>query len=91
VVIYGVGFGPVTPNIPAGEIATETNKLATSFEILFGQTSAALPYFGLAPNYVGLYQFNVTVPTVSNNDLVPLTFKLGGTIGVQTLFTAVEQ
>jgi uncharacterized protein (TIGR03437 family) len=91
VVIYGVGFGPVTPNIPAGEIATETNQLSASFQILFGKTSAKLPYYGLAPNFVGLYQFNVTVPAVADNDLVPLTFNLGGEAGTQTLFTAVQQ
>jgi uncharacterized protein (TIGR03437 family) len=91
IVIYGVGFGSVTPNIPAGEIATETNQLSTSFEILFGKTPAKLPYFGLAPNFVGLYQFNVTVPSVANNDLVPLTFNLGGVAGTQMLFTAVHQ
>jgi uncharacterized protein (TIGR03437 family) len=91
IVIYGVGFGPVTPNIPAGEIVTETNQLSTSFAILFGQTSAQLKYDGLAPNYVGLYQFNVAVPAVANNDLVPLTFNLGGVADSQTLFTAVHQ
>jgi uncharacterized protein (TIGR03437 family) len=91
VVIYGVGFGAVTPNIPAGEIATETNQLSASLEILFGKTPAKLPYFGLAPNFVGLYQFNVTVPAVASNDLVPLTFNLGGVAGTQTLYTAVQQ
>jgi uncharacterized protein (TIGR03437 family) len=91
VVIYGVGFGSVTPNIPAGEIATEANQLSASFEVLFGKTPATLPYFGLAPNFVGLYQFNVTVPAVADNDLVPLTFSLGGVAGTQTLFTAVQQ
>jgi uncharacterized protein (TIGR03437 family) len=91
IVIYGVGFGSVIPNIPAGEIATESNQLAASFKVLFGKTSAKLPYFGLAPNFVGLYQFNVTVPAVASNDLVPLTFNLGGVAGTQTLFTAVHQ
>jgi uncharacterized protein (TIGR03437 family) len=91
IVIYGVGFGSVTPNIPAGEIATESNQLSASFEIMFGKTPAKLPYFGLAPNFVGLYQFNVTVPAVANNDLVPLTFNLGGAAGTQTLFTTVQQ
>ncbi len=91
IVIYGVGFGSVTPNIPAGEIVTEANQLSTSFEILFGKTPAKLPYFGLAPSFVGLCQFNVTVPAVANNDLVPLTFNLGGTAGAQTLVTAVHQ
>jgi uncharacterized protein (TIGR03437 family) len=91
IVIYGVGFGSVTPNIPAGEIVTESNQLSASFEILFGETPAKLPYLGLAPNFVGLYQFNVTVPAVPDNDLVPFTFNLGGVAGMQTLFTAVQQ
>jgi uncharacterized protein (TIGR03437 family) len=91
IVIYGVGFGSVIPNIPAGEIVTESNQLSASFEILFGKTPAQLPYFGLAPSFVGLYQFNVTVPTVTDNDLVLLTFNLGGAAGTQTLFTAVHQ
>jgi uncharacterized protein (TIGR03437 family) len=91
IVIYGVGFGSVTPNIPAGGIATETNQLSASFEVLFGKTQATLPYFGLAPNFVGLYQFNVTVPAVADNDLVPFTFNLSGVPGAQVLFTAVQQ
>jgi len=91
IVIYGVGFGSVTPNIPAGEIATETNQLSATFDVLLGKTRAQLPYFGLAPNFVGLYQFNIMVPSVANNDLVPLTFNLGGIPGTQTLFTAVQQ
>jgi uncharacterized protein (TIGR03437 family) len=91
IVIYGVGFGSVIPNIPAGEIATESNQLSASLQILFEKTPAKLPYFGLAPNFVGLYQFNVTVPTVADSDLVPLTFNLGGVAGTQTLFTTVHQ
>jgi uncharacterized protein (TIGR03437 family) len=90
VVIYGVGFGSVTPNIPAGEIVTETNQISAPFEVLFGQTPAKLPYSGLAPNFVGLYQFNVVVPTVPASDLTPLTFNLAGAAGTQKLYTAVE-
>jgi uncharacterized protein (TIGR03437 family) len=91
IVIYGLGFGSVTPDIPAGEIVTHTNQLSASLEILFGQMPALLPYFGPAPSFVGLYQFNVTVPTVADNDLVPLTFSLGGVAGTQTLYTAVSR
>jgi uncharacterized protein (TIGR03437 family) len=60
-------------------------------QILFGQTPAQTPYFGLAPNFVGLYQFNVVVPAVPDNDLVPLTFNLSGVAGTQTLYIAVRQ
>ncbi len=91
--IFGVGFGPVTPNIPAGEIASGENQLTGSLQILFGQTPAQmpLPYFGLAPSLVGLYQFDVVVPNAAAGNLVPLTFTLKGVPGTQTLFTAIQQ
>ena len=91
IVIYGVGFGSVTPNIPAGQIVTQANQLSLPLQIMFGQTTAQASYFGLAPNFVGLYQFNVVVPAVTNSDLVPLTFKLGGAAVAQTLYIAVRQ
>jgi uncharacterized protein (TIGR03437 family) len=92
IVIYGVGFGSVTPNIPAGEIVAGDNHLSESLQIKFGSTAAQmpLPYYGLAPNFVGLYQFDVVVPSVASSNLVPLSFTLGGTAGTQTLFTAVQ-
>jgi uncharacterized protein (TIGR03437 family) len=91
IVIYGVGFGSVTPNIPAGEIVTEDNKLSASFTMELAKTNADLGYFGLAPSSVGVYQFNVVVPAIADSDLVPLTFTLGGVASTQTLFTAVQQ
>ena len=91
ITMYGIGFGGVVPNIPADEIVTESNKLAASLQILFGQTSAQIPYEGLAPQFVGLYQFNVVVPAVPDSDLVPLTFNLGGAAGTQMLYIAVHQ
>jgi hypothetical protein len=38
-----------------------------------------------------LSQFNIVVPAVADNDLVPLTFNQGGVPGTQALFTAVQQ
>ena len=90
ITLYGVGFGAVTPNIPAGQVVGQTNTLAAPLHILFGQTEALLGYDGLAPNAVGLYQFNVTVPNMAASDTVPLTFTLGGVAGTQTLYIAVQ-
>ncbi len=89
--MYGIGFGPVTPLTPAGQIAQGTSQLIGSLQFLFGQSPAQLAYDGLAPGLVALYQFNVIVPAVSDSDLVPLTFNLNGVPGTQTLFTAVHQ
>jgi len=90
IIIYGVGFGPVMPTIPAGEIVTQKNQLVLPVDILFGSTTAQLSYYGLTPNLVGLYQFNVVVPSVSASSLVPVSFTLNNVLGTQTLFTAVE-
>jgi len=88
IIIYGIGFG-VVPGVNAGQIAPATSALATPPQIFFGSSLAAMPYAGLAPNYVGLYQFNVTVPNVAPNNAEPLTFTLLGVPGAQKLVTAV--
>jgi uncharacterized protein (TIGR03437 family) len=93
-VIYGVGFGPVKDtggnDIPAGTVVTVANSLARSFSMTIGGQPVTLDYAGLAPNFVGLYQFNVTVPNVPNSDLTPVAFSLNGATGAQTLYLAVH-
>ena len=90
ITLYGVGFGPVTPAVPAGQIVQQKNTLAQPFTVNFGQTPAKLDYSGLAPGFIGLYQFNVIVPSVTAGDAIPVTFTLNGTPGSQTLFIAIQ-
>ena len=90
ITIYGVGFGPVTPNIPAGQIVQQSNTLADSVQVSFGGLPAVLSYSGLAPGYVGLYQFNVYVPNVPASDTAAVTFSVGGVKGTQNLHIAVQ-
>ena len=71
IILYGVGFGAVTPVIPAGQIVTQLNQLAAPFQVNFGSAQATVTYDGLATTAVGLYQFNVTVPTIADSDAVP--------------------
>jgi uncharacterized protein (TIGR03437 family) len=87
---YGIGFGSVTPPVIVGQIAEQNNALNAQMQVMFGSTPATLSYAGLAPNFVGLYQFDIVVPNIANSDLVPVTFTLGNQSGVQTLFTAVH-
>jgi uncharacterized protein (TIGR03437 family) len=91
IVMYGIGFGPVAPGIPAGELVEEDNQLVARLEILFGGVAGELAYSGLSPGLVGVYQFDVVVPAIPDNDSVPLSFTLGGLAGIQTLYTAVKQ
>src|SRR5215472_15002827 len=90
ITIYGVGFGAVAPIIAAGQVVQQANTLTGSFQIKFGSTLASATYDGLAPNAVGLYQFNVVVPSIPSSDAVPLTFSLSGVPGTQTLYTSIQ-
>jgi uncharacterized protein (TIGR03437 family) len=91
IVLYGIGFGPVTPNIPAGQLVEQANTLASTFAISIGGVPVvSLPYTGLAPNYTGLYQFNIVVPANAGGGAVPLTFSVGSAAGAQTLYLAVS-
>jgi uncharacterized protein (TIGR03437 family) len=95
IIIYGVGFGPSAPSggspISPGVIVSASNTLTNPMQAMIGGTTALLQYYGLAPNYVGLYQFNLVVPTtLGNNDALPLIFNVGGNTGNQTLYTAVH-
>jgi uncharacterized protein (TIGR03437 family) len=91
ILLYGIGFGSVTPNIAAGQIVTAANQLSQQVQFLFNGSPGTVQYDGLAPNFVGLYQFNVVVPNVSDNDALPFSFTLGGTAGTQTFVTAVKR
>jgi uncharacterized protein (TIGR03437 family) len=89
IVIYGVGFGTVTPNIPPGQLVELSNTLAAPVTVSIGGTQAKVTYDGLAPSFMGLYQFNVVVPAVPASDTTPLTFTLGGVGGTQTLVISI--
>ncbi len=89
-VLYGVGFGPVTPDSPAGLIVTQSNRLNGNFQASFAGVPATVSFSGLTGGYLGLYQFNVVVPNVPASDAVPLTFSLTGTSGAQTLLVAIS-
>ncbi|HLK47056.1 MAG TPA: IPT/TIG domain-containing protein [Bryobacteraceae bacterium] len=90
IVLYGVGFGTVTPNSPAGQTVQQQNALTTSIQFSIGGAPAGALYAGLAPQAIGLYQFNLVVPNISPGNAVPVTFSLGGVSGTQKLYIAVQ-
>jgi uncharacterized protein (TIGR03437 family) len=80
IIFYGVGFGPVTPDNPAGLIETQANTLQSqnAFTASFAGTPAKVTFAGLTSGFVGLYQFNVVVPNIAPGDAVLFTYTLGG-------------
>jgi uncharacterized protein (TIGR03437 family) len=59
----------VTPSILPGVIVEQSTALTNPVTISFGTTPATLSYSGLAGNFVGLYEFYITVPaSLANGD-----------------------
>jgi uncharacterized protein (TIGR03437 family) len=78
---YGIGFGDVNPTSTpvAGVVVSQLNQLASSFNLTLGSTPVTqVPYAGLAPNFVGLYQFNFVIPDVPDGEH-QITGTLAGT------------
>ncbi len=91
-IFYGLGFGPVSPDDTpiAGKIAQGLTSLTAGVEFRIGQSAAKVEYAGLAPNLVGLYQFNVVVPPNAASGDLPLEVFLAGEAVPQTVFIPVK-
>jgi uncharacterized protein (TIGR03437 family) len=90
IILYGVGFGTVAPDSPAGQIVTQSNRLNGTFQAFLAGTPAVVSFSGLTGGYLGLYQFNVVVPNVAASDTVPLSFSLAGSPGPQNLLISIS-
>jgi len=75
--IYGTGFGPTNPAVPAGFLVSGASPLAdpSLLTITIGGQPATVQFAGLVA--AGEYQFNVVVPTLSNGDQ-PIVATIGG-------------
>jgi uncharacterized protein (TIGR03437 family) len=66
ILLYGTGFGPTNPALPTAQLVTTPAVLANSVQVTIGGATAAVVYAGLVEP--GLYQLNVTVPSLPNGD-----------------------
>ena len=64
--LYGNGFGPTTPGVAPGVLVQTAAPLSNTVTITIGGVPAQISFAGLSAT--GLYQFNVTVPSVSAGD-----------------------
>ncbi len=90
IIAYGVGFGDVTPTILPGTIAQQSNSLVSPVTISFGSTQATLAYQGLAPNFVGLYEFYITVPAGLANGDYQIHVSQNGVSVPQTVYLTIQ-
>ena len=73
--LWGTGFGPTTPNIPAGSLFGGAAPLNDPVQILIDGVSVTPQFAGISA--AGLYQINIVVPNLSPGDH-QLTATIGG-------------
>jgi uncharacterized protein (TIGR03437 family) len=87
---YGTGFGPVTPNVATGELPAAETSLAAPLEVTIGGMPAEILSAGMARGKIGLYEFRIVVPPVTQAGAAPLEMRLNGKPLAQKLYVAVE-
>ena len=82
VTLYGTGFGDFMQPVPAGQLTTAADPLATPITVTVGTTtlpSADVLYAGTSPGSLGgLYQFNVRIPASTPDGDTLITISIGG-------------
>src|SRR5581483_741034 len=80
IIAYLTGAGAASPQ-PADGAAAGSEPLSTvspAPTATIGGTSAMVTFAGLAPGFVGLWQLNIVVPSVTNAGDLPLVVTAGG-------------
>jgi len=85
--LYGVGFGPTNPSVPAGQLFSGAAPTVNPVTITIGGVSAKVLFAGIAG--AGLYQFNVIVPEVGAGDQLLLA-TVGGAQTQPNIYVTVQ-
>jgi uncharacterized protein (TIGR03437 family) len=75
-VLFGVGFGPTTPHVLAGQAFSGSAPTNTPVTITIGGVQANVSYSGITE--AGLYQFNLTVPPNTGSGDQPVQATVNG-------------
>ena len=88
--LWGTGFGPTTPSVPAGLLFSGAAPLPSSDQlaITFGSVPATVLFAGLSE--AGLYQVNVIVPEVPDGDQL-IAAQVEGVSTQQQVYLTVQQ
>jgi uncharacterized protein (TIGR03437 family) len=88
-VLYGVGFGPTNPAVPAGQPFSSSANLITAPQITIGGVPVQFSFDGVA-GFPGLYQFNFVVPANVGSGDQALVAMLNGVTTPGNVFVPVQ-
>jgi len=80
VALATTGLGPVTLPPASGDPAERPFPVTTTTPVvMLGEVQVLVTFSGIAPNFVGLYQLNIRIPSEApSGDAVPLKVTVGG-------------
>jgi uncharacterized protein (TIGR03437 family) len=88
VMLFGTGFGTVSPPTPTDQLVTQPGRLTSPVLVKIGGVLADLQWAGLVSP--GLYQFNVVVPNLPDGDW-GVVADIGGTTTQAGAFITVRR
>jgi uncharacterized protein (TIGR03437 family) len=88
--IYALGCGPTNPATQGGVVASVASPLALPYDLRIGGVSANVTFAGIVGGSIGLYQFNVVIPTVPAGDQ-PIELTVDGVSAGQNLTIVIGQ
>jgi uncharacterized protein (TIGR03437 family) len=88
ILLFGTGFGPTNPLLPAGKLVTAPAPLVNGVMVTIGGKSAQVLFAGLSGS--GLDQLNVTVPADLPDGDASLVATVHGVSTQANIFVAVQ-
>ena len=86
--LYGVGFGPTSPVVPAGQLFSGAASTTNPVNVLIKNLSVVPSFAGLSG--AGLYQINVMVPAGLGAGDVALAASVNGVQAQSNLVISVQ-
>ncbi len=85
--LYGVGFGPTNPPVPAGKVFSGAAASLTNPSVTIGGVNATVTFAGIIE--AGLFQVNVIVPNAGTGDQL-LQASIGGLMTPGNVFVTLQ-
>jgi uncharacterized protein (TIGR03437 family) len=90
IIVYATGLGAVSPSIDSGAApGSVLRDTSVKAQVLIGGKSSDVPFSGLSPQFVGVNQLNVVVPSVAAGS-VPLQINSDGVISTDQVTISVQ-
>ncbi len=88
VIVFALGCGPTNPATQAGVAAAQGAPLALPYQLKIGGVAANVGFGGIVAGSIGLYQFNIVVPSAPAGDQ-PIELIVDGIPNAQGLVITV--